>query len=262
MRTTLSEDITKNLQSTKTFFGKNIDFTLNNVNQAASQAKDVILERTSQSIENISQIKEHAKTSFTKTIDNTFSNVTETTDQLVNGITTAKITLQDSLQKNIEKIDNLNQTLSDGIQASINSSLNSWINAHPRLVWLIDHPLQGLLILLVGIFLFLGLLKAISDITARFWLLILTYPFKLISSKLKLISKSFQKDNKKAVSVSEVTIDQQKLVAILNRLESIRQEQDLLLQEVICLLKPESIPTKESDLLRAMLKTTNSTQNK
>lgn len=44
MRTTLSEDITKNLQSTKTFFGKNIDFTLNNVNQAASQAKDVILE--------------------------------------------------------------------------------------------------------------------------------------------------------------------------------------------------------------------------
>ncbi len=262
MRTTLSEDITKNLQSTKTFFGKNIDFTLNNVNQAASQAKDVILERTSQSIENISQIKEHAKTSFTKTIDNTFSNVTETTDQLVNGITTAKITLQDSLQKNIEKIDNLNQILSDGIQASINSSLNSWINAHPRLVWLIDHPLQGLLILLVGIFLFLGLLKAISDITARFWLLILTYPFKLISSKLKLISKSFQKDNKKAVSVSEVTIDQQKLVAILNRLESIRQEQDLLLQEVICLLKSESTPTKESDLLRAMLKTTNSTQNK
>jgi len=262
MRTTLSEDITKNLQSTKTFFGKNIDFTLNNVNQAASQAKDVILERTSQSIENISQIKENAKTSFTKTIDNTFSNVTETTDQLVNGITTAKITLQDSLQKNIEKIDNLNQTLSDEIQASINSSLNSWINAHPRLVWLIDHPLQGLLILLVGIFLFSGLLKAISDITARFWLLILTYPFKLISSKLKLISKSFQKDNKKAVSVSEVTIDQQKLVVILNRLESIRQEQDLLLQEVICLLKSESTPTKESDLLRAMLKTTNSTQNK
>jgi hypothetical protein len=261
MQTTLPEDITKNLEITKKFFGKNIDFTLNNVDQSASQTKDVILERTRHSVENISQVTENVKSSLTKAVGDTFSNATETTSHLVNDIATATVTLQDSLYKTIEKIDGLNQTLSDGIQTSINSSLNSWIEAHPRLAWLTNHPLQGFFVLLVGIFLFSGLLKAISDITAKFWLLILTYPFKLISSKLELISKPFQKSHEKAISVSEVTTDQQKLAVILNRLESIRQEQDLLLQEVISLLKSESMPTKESDLLRSMVNVTNSTQN-
>jgi len=198
MPISLPENITKNLQNTKNFFGSNIDAAVNIVNQNTQQAKSVVRD----------------------------------------GITSATTTLKESLQTTVEKIDNLNQTLSDGIQASVNSTLNGLINNNPQLFWLINHPLQALGISLLGLVLFSGLIGAISNLTEKFWLLIITYPFKLISNSFGLISNSFQKDNKLQKNISIETENQKSIAAVLSRLEANRQEQNLLLQELESLLNP------------------------
>ena len=188
-------------------------------------------------MESINQITENARINLTKAADNSFGNVTEKTNKLINGITSATTNLKDSLQANVGKIDNLNQTLSEGIQTSINSSLHSLIDNNPQLFWLTNHPLQALIIVLVGLVLFSGLIGAISHLTEKFWLLIITYPFKLISNGLRLISKSFQNDNKQK-DISTETENQKCIAAVLSRLEANRQEQNLLLQELESLLNP------------------------
>jgi len=228
MQIPLPEDVTKNLQNAKSF----IDNAVDRVNQNVQQTKSTVLESTSQSVETLNQATERARDTITEAASSTLGNVTEKSGQLLNSITNATNTLKDSLQTTIEKIDSLNQTLSDGIQASINSSLNGWIDQHPQLVWLINHPLQSLGILLLGLFLFSGLLGAISRITEKFWLFILTYPFKIFSNSWLLISKSLQKDDD-----NQKTEIQKRVTEILSRLESIRQEQTSLSQELESLLK-------------------------
>ena len=188
-------------------------------------------------MESINQITENARINLTKAADNSFGNVTEKTNKLINGITSATTNLKDSLQANVGKIDNLNQTLSEGIQTSINSSLHSLIDNNPQLFWLTNHPLQALIIVLVGLVLFSGLIGAISHLTEKFWLLIITYPFKLISNVFGSISKSFQNDNEQK-NISTETENQKCIAAVLSRLEANRQEQNLLLQELESLLNP------------------------
>lgn len=228
MQISLPEGITKNLQNTKSI----VDNAVNSVNQNIQQTKNDFIENTSQSIESISQTTGRAKDTITEAASSTLGNVTEKSGQLLNSVSDATNALKDSLQTAIQKIDSLNQTLSDGIQASINSSLNRWIDQHPQLVWLVNHPLQSFGIFLLGLFLFSGLLGAISRITEKFWLFILTYPFKIFSNSWLLISKSLQKDDD-----NQKTEAQKRVTEILSRLESIRQEQTLLSQELESLLK-------------------------
>jgi len=228
MQVSLPEDVTKNLQNAKGFIDKAVD----SVNQNVQQAKTVVIENTSQSVESINQTTGRARDTITEAASSTLGNVTEKSGQLLNSITNATNTLKDSLQTTIQKIDGLNQTLSDSIQASINSSLNSWVDKYPQLVWLINHPLQCFGILLLGLFLFSGLLGAISRVTEKFWLFILTYPFKIFSNSWMFISKSLQKDDG-----NQKTEAQKRVAEILSRLESMRQEQTLLSQELEALLK-------------------------
>ena len=228
MQIPVPQDFTKNLQNAKGF----VDNAIDKVNQNVQQTKSTVLESTSQSVETINQTTGRARDTITEAASSTLGNVTEKSGQILNSITNATNTLKDSLQTTIEKIDSLNQTLSDGIQASINSSLNGWIDQHPQLVWLINHPLQSLGILLLGLFLFSGLLGAISRITEKFWLFILTYPFKIFSNSWLLISKSLQKDDD-----NQKTEAQKRVTEILSRLESIWQEQTSLSQELESLLK-------------------------
>jgi hypothetical protein len=228
MQISLPEGITKNLQNTKSI----VDNAVNSVNQNVQQTKNDFIENTSQSIESISQTTGRARDTITQAASSTLGNVTEKSGQLLNSVSDATNALKDSLQTAIQKIDSLNQTLSDGIQASINSSLNGWIDQHPQLVWLVNHPLQSFGIFLLGVFLFSGLLGAISKITEKFWLFILTYPFKIFLNIWILVSKSLKKDDD-----DQKTETQKRVTDILSRLESIRQEQTLLSQELESLLK-------------------------
>jgi ABC-type transporter Mla subunit MlaD len=222
------ENISKNLQNAK----NTIDNTVSNVNQNVQQAKSVVSEKASQAVETINQAAGEARETFTEAASSILGNVAERGGQLLNSTTDATNTLKDSPQTTIEKIDSLNQTLSDGIQASINSSLNSWIDKYPQLVWMINHPLQFFGMLLLGLFLFSGLPGAVSRVTERFWLFILTYPFKIFSGSWLLILKSLRKDDSNQKNETRIRVAE-----ILSRLESIRQEQALLSQELESLLK-------------------------
>jgi hypothetical protein len=238
MPISLPENITKNLQSPKNFFDSSIDAAVNTVNQNTQKAKTVILEGTSQTIQGISQITENTRETLAKTADNTIGNVTEKTSQLINGITSTASTLKESLQTTIDKIDNLNHTLAEGIQSSINASLNSWIDNHPQLVWLINHPLQGLGMLILLLIMTSGLLGAISDITKKFWLSLFTFPLKIISDIWSTISNLLRNDNDGQKNISGETEKQKRIAEILSRLEVNRKAESLLLQELNSLLKP------------------------
>jgi len=228
MQISLPESITKNLENTKSL----VDHTVNSINQNVQQAKTVVIEGTNQSVTSINKITENVKHNFTGTASNALDNVTEKGSQIFSSITNASNTLKNSLQTTIQKIDALNQTLSDGIQASINSSLNNWIDQHPQLVWCINHPLQCLFIFMVGIILFSGLLGALSKLTEKFWLFILTSLLKMLAKSWRFVSKFWQKEN--APQKNET---QKRITEILNRLEVIRKEQTLLSQELESLLK-------------------------
>ena len=237
MQISVPDQMTKNFQNTKNIFEQKVDVTINAINQTAKQAKIVVLDRTNQSIESINQMTENARVNVTEATNNTIGSVTEKTSQLINGITDTASSLQQSIQTAIDKIDHLNQTLSEGIQTSINSSLNTWIDNNAQLVWLINHPLQDIGILLLGLILFSGLLGAISNITSKFWLICLTYPFQLAVSGLELIPKFFQKTSDPQKDISRETEKQNRIKSILNRLENIREEQKILLEELESILK-------------------------
>lgn len=222
MQIRLPEEITKNLQNTKDF----LDNAKDSVNQNIGQAKTEILQRTGEAIKGINQITEDTK----ETLIEAAGSATEKTGQLIHGISD---TTNKSLNATLEKINNLNQALSEGLQASISSSLATWIDKHPQLIWLINHPLQSFGILFLGLLLFSGLLGAISKITEKFWLLILTYPFKLMSNGFGLISNLLQKDN----GLIQKSKNKERVLVILNRLELIREEHNLLSQELKTLLK-------------------------
>ncbi|NJP12322.1 MAG: hypothetical protein HC866_24990 [Leptolyngbyaceae cyanobacterium RU_5_1] len=131
-----------------------------------------------------------------------------------------------------------------------------WLDAHPGFAWAIGHPFWTLGILLLIVFVFWGLLKAIVRFIEKAWLVILQSPFRLGQWLFKISTQSFK--GKSALqpaaletsntigsepgngvaceSISSITLEptytHQRLVEILNRLETLKHEQDKLLQEV------------------------------
>lgn len=239
MQISLPEELIQNLQKTQDFFSETAANAVNSLNQATQQAKTAVSESAGQAIQSLNQITENAKTSVSETTNNALTTVSEKTNQAINSVTAATDAAKASLQETIQQAETLNRTLSEGIQASINSSLNSWIADHPRLVWLVNHPLQTLGLLLLGIFLFSGLLKAVSNLSEKFWVVLFSSPFKLVSSGLGLISKSSQGREKKLEDILRGNDRQTRITAIINRLEAIKKEQDLLLEELAGLIKAE-----------------------
>lgn len=213
MPLSLPENLANKFQTAKSFVSTNIDAALNAVSQNAQQAKNLILDNTTHSLDGLRQVTETTKTNLTKAADSSIGSI-------------------------FEKINVLNQTLAEGIKASINSPLNNWINHHPQLIWIVNHPLQSFGISMLLLVFLSGLLGAIADITKKFWLLILTYPFKLIANFGFARSRANQTNQQGNQDLGVGTTNKQKRTAvILSRLEANRQEQILLLKELESLLR-------------------------
>jgi hypothetical protein len=202
------------------------------LNQNAQQLKDLGLERAGEIIQIVNNFAENA-----------LSKVTEKNNQVSYGITDAKSIFEQYFEAYSKQVDNLNQTISQGIKASINSSLGQWIDNHPQLVWLVTHPLQALGIFLFILFLLSGLVSAASRLTEKFWVYIVTYPFKLIAFISGFILTIFNKNRLTRANLAETgstrtdsTGTETKIAAVLSRMEVNRQEQTLLLQELKILL--------------------------
>lgn len=263
----LLQGISQNFQKTKDFFTETAGKSLNSVtevtekaktslSETAGNAKDTITQTSNQAftnlnqvtnkaVESVSEVTEKAKGALSETTAKALTTVTETRNQAVNSVTEATDKAKASLENTIQQAESLNHSLSEGIQSAISSSLNAWIYDHPRLVWLVNHPLQTAGILLLILFLFSGLLKAVSSLTEKLWLFFLQAPFKLIQFIFALGSQSPGKVKASglvATNSNEIYTSsdrQERMTNILSRLDKIKQEQDLLLQELATLIKSE-----------------------
>lgn len=131
---------------------------------------------------------------------------------------------------------------------SVMTPFQEWLLAHPVWNWLFTHPVWLVGLIILSLFLFIGLLGAIAQLTETVWLAILQLPLKLVQlifvGILALFRLPFRPKLTAAPSPNPET-QTERLTLILNRLEALRQEQDELLSEVRSIL---AIQASESNL--------------
>ncbi|WNZ25402.1 hypothetical protein HJG54_22810 [Leptolyngbya sp. NK1-12] len=133
----------------------------------------------------------------------------------------------------------------NGLLDSLLTPVQDWLSQYPTLLWLAMHPLWLLGTILLLLFLLSGLLRAIARVTEKLWLWLLMFPVTLVrwlwQGTLFLLSRPFSgKSLPQSSFVNPPALETpDRLTEVLNRLESLRQEQNELLQEVKVLLAKE-----------------------
>ena len=146
---------------------------------------------------------------------------------------------QNSLEATMRRAENLSGGMADVLQHAVATAVQNWLSAHRFWGWLIQHPLVSVLLILVLLTLLRGLLGAIAQFVEQAWVAVLRSPLELGKWLLGVGTKSFQLAITPGTAKREVDSKQQRLTEILNRLETLKQEQDALLQEVKTLLGSE-----------------------
>lgn len=153
----------------------------------------------------------------------------------------------------------LSYRLLQQLTSSIMAPVQEWLLAHPVWNWLFMHPVWLFGLIVLSLFLFVGLLGAIAQLTEAVWLTILQLPLRLVQSifigmialvKLPFAPKLSTSSSSNSSSPKPET-QTERLTLILNRLEALRQEQDELLSEVRSIL---AIQLPESNLDRLKIK--------
>jgi hypothetical protein len=135
------------------------------------------------------------------------------------------------------------QDVSISIEHAITSYFTQWLTAHAYLAWIVSHPLPSLGLLLLAIFSLWGLLKAVGRGIEQIWLFLLTTPFKLIQPILRLMWRSIQRvfghTNFSGEQLESKLASQphsERIERIIDRLQSLSQEQENLLSELSTLV--------------------------
>ncbi|GAB4527902.1 MAG: hypothetical protein Tsb0014_08940 [Pleurocapsa sp.] len=128
------------------------------------------------------------------------------------------------------------------MERAINSFVHRWLVQHPVVSWLVQHPVISLVGFLVAaiffIRLFVAIYKLITNSIDRLWLWILRSPFLLIKT---LFGWEFKTKTQTATQITsyEVTTNSEQLTQICDRLNTIQQQQQQILQD-IALLKQQT----------------------
>jgi hypothetical protein len=137
--------------------------------------------------------------------------------------------------------------ISDSIERAISAYFSQLVFAHPYLAWTIAHPLPSLGLLLLAIFSLRGLFQVIGRGIDRVWLFLLTTPFKLLQPIFKgiwsLIRSRFGHNNpsREIVTPTIANPANERVAAVVARLQQLSQEQDILLQELATLADSTSV---------------------
>ncbi|HAX75941.1 MAG TPA: hypothetical protein DCY88_08910 [Cyanobacteria bacterium UBA11372] len=220
------------------------------VSEAASQAADKLSQTTNKAVVTVVEVTEKTKNSIASNTSNTINTITEATTQAARNITDVTENAKASLEQSIQKAENLRFSLTEGIEAGITSFVNNWFNDHPILFWILNHPIHDLGILLLVIFLFWGLLKAIGRLVEKAWISVIIAPFKLIQSFLGIGSKSLGNVMVSGLVTvpSNQTLNQgdrkEDMANIINQLNALKQQQDKLLQELATILESDDLKVK------------------
>ena len=146
-------------------------------------------------------------------------------------------TVTTSIDGAINRVGNWSNSAQHKLQGVMTQPIADWLQGHPNIAWAIDHPLIALGLLLIVLLLLSGLLQAIARLTAQVWIWLLQSPLKLIRWLFYGLLRFTQRQPK--LPALPATPQQERLTLILQRLETMRQEQDELLQEVRSLLAAE-----------------------
>jgi hypothetical protein len=137
--------------------------------------------------------------------------------------------------------------ISETIDRSVGTAFNQWLVAHPYLAWIVAHPLASAGLLFLTIFSLWGLIKAIGRGIEQTWVFLLTTPFKLLQPIFGLLWRSIRRvfghtnttvDRVESQLVSDSPTE--RIATIVDRLQSLNQEQEMLLQELATLTDPTS----------------------
>lgn len=132
-------------------------------------------------------------------------------------------------------MDYFSNRVTNGVQDWISSSTEVWLNQHPIVAWGVDHPLLSLALGLLALFMSWGLLKAIAQVIERVWLLIFQVPFKLSQWIVRSLFNWYKTGSSSGTDSREAE-PCDRLTAIVNRLDALKQEQDELLKEAKSML--------------------------
>ncbi len=142
--------------------------------------------------------------------------------------------------------------ISTSIEQAISSYFSNWLSQHVYLAWILAHPLPSLILLIVGIFLLLGLFKAIGRGMEQIWVFLLKTPFRLLQPLSRLIWRSIRRifgHTNLSESSLAVQTTAERIESIVDRLQILAHEQELLLGELSTLtassVRPE--PRAKSD---------------
>lgn len=134
----------------------------------------------------------------------------------------------------------------DGFWNSLTAPLQTWLSQYPGAAWLLANPGWLIVAVVVALFLLSGLLRAVAGLTEQLWLGLLRLPFQLVrwvwQGSLFLLRRPFAKPPQAVQSSLMVQPDSpteprsERLTEVLERLESLRREQDELMQEMKLLL--------------------------
>lgn len=138
----------------------------------------------------------------------------------------------------MQRTERMGNILGEGIQNIVLGSFQDWLTDHPMLAWLITHPLYALAIGLLLLVLLWGLIGAIANLVQQAWSALLHAPLRLIHwiwrSSIGLLT---------AATLPKAAPEpdkHQRLSDLLNQLETIRLQQDQLLEEVKAILALEA----------------------
>jgi hypothetical protein len=112
-----------------------------------------------------------------------------------------------------------------------------WLAGSSTLGWLIANPLWSAILLLISIFLFSGLFKAIGRGSERLWLFLLALPWILIKPVTQLFRIGFNRLVSKNIQTKIVADRGSRVQEIVTRLEQLDREQSDLISELSQLIK-------------------------
>ncbi len=112
-----------------------------------------------------------------------------------------------------------------------------WIAEHPVVAWAVTHPVWAIAVILLVLLSGWGLLGAIARFIQQAWLFILQAPLKLIYWVFGRTFKLFNHANAFQFTQLDQPDAQKRLPEILDRLEVLRKEQEILIQEMRSLLE-------------------------
>ena len=119
------------------------------------------------------------------------------------------------------------------MEFAIQSFFHSWIDKHPLITWLLQHPIISLVSIFLIVVLLFRLFAAIVQLLDKLWIWLLKLPLVLIKSIFGLKSKP-----SKAIPViraQELAIEPEKISQIIQQLEIINQQQQQIMEELATL---------------------------